>query len=139
MLFFLWGVFRGRTNHSDSAKKICIPSLNAMPVEENSPTAVVSLSENCSSKCLDEKSINCNKACNALPPSTSIDQCQITVGRNDDISCQTQFCSQVNLEKLDSSRIDNKSTPMVPISSTLLCQPMKSTGSSQVCFLFFNA
>lgn len=132
MLFFLWGVFRGRTNHSDSAKKICIPSLNAMPVEDNSSTAVVSLSENCSSKYLDEKSINGDKACNALPPSTSIDQCLSTVRRNDDINCETHFCSQVNLEKLD-SRIDDKSTK-VPISSALLCQPMKSSGSSLVCF-----
>ncbi|CAJ2650897.1 unnamed protein product [Trifolium pratense] len=67
MLLFLWGVFRGqRTNHSGSAKKICTPSLNALPVEVNSSTAVVTLSERCLSKGIGEKSINSDKACNQL-------------------------------------------------------------------------
>lgn len=134
MLFFLWGVFRGRRiDQSDSAKKICIPSLNAMPAGENSSTAVVTSSEHCSPKCIDEKSINCDKACNVLPPSTSIDQYQITVSRNNDINRQTHLGSQVSLEKLDSI-IDNKSTSRVPRNSTLLCHEMKSTGLSLVCF-----
>ncbi|KAJ1391204.1 Zinc finger, FYVE/PHD-type [Sesbania bispinosa] len=128
MLFFLWGVFRGRRiSHSYSTKKICIPSLNAIPIEENSSTAAVTLSEtHCLPKCMDEESINCDKACNALLPSTSIDQCQITLSRNIDINHQTHFSSQVSLEKLD-SRIDTKSTSRVPRSNTLLCQEMKST------------
>ncbi|KAK7308008.1 hypothetical protein VNO77_41556 [Canavalia gladiata] len=130
MLLFLWGVFRGRRiNHSDSAKKIPIPSLNAMPVEENSSTAAMTLPEtHCLPKRMHEDSIDCDKACNELP-SASIDQHQITVSRNVDVNDQTHLGSQVNLEKPDSS-IDLKSTWRVPTNSTLLCQEMKSTGSS---------
>ncbi|XP_004511407.1 protein PARALOG OF AIPP2-like isoform X2 [Cicer arietinum] len=131
MLFFLWGVFRGRRmNRSDSAKKICIPSLNAMPIEENSSTAAVTLSEPCLSKHKDEKSMNCDKACNALPSTTSTDQSPISVSRNTDINRQAHLCSQkVSLEK-PNGRIDSKITSRVPKSSNHLCQQTKSTGSS---------
>ena len=132
MLFFLWGVFRGRRiNHSDSTRKICTPSLNAMPVEE----AVVTLSEtHCSPKYTDEESIACDKVCSALFPSISVEQDQTTVSRNNDINDQPHLGSQVNLEKQDSG-VDIKSTSRVPIGSTLLCQEMKSTGSSLVMSL----
>ncbi|XP_061352506.1 protein PARALOG OF AIPP2-like isoform X2 [Gastrolobium bilobum] len=62
MLFFLWGIFRGRRiNHSDSAKKIFIPSLNVMSNENNFPTAVMTLSETrCSPKRMDEEPITCD-------------------------------------------------------------------------------
>ncbi|KAK7405940.1 hypothetical protein VNO78_07552 [Psophocarpus tetragonolobus] len=131
MLFFLWGVFRGkRISHSDSAKKICIPSLNVMPVEEKSSSAVLTMPEaNCSPKCKDEESIDCDKACNALLPSTSIDLCQTTGSRNFDVNDQTHLGSQGNLQKLD-SMIDSKSTLRVPTSSTLLRQEMNSNSSS---------
>ncbi|XP_058778455.1 uncharacterized protein LOC131652572 isoform X2 [Vicia villosa] len=131
MLFFLWGVFRGRrTNHSGSAKKICIPSLNALPVEENSSTADVTLSEHFLSKGVNEKSISSDKACNALPSFTSIDQYPFTVSRNTDINSQTQLCSQqVSSEKPD-GRIDSNASSRVPKSCNHLCQPTKSTGSS---------
>ncbi|KAL2329271.1 hypothetical protein Fmac_022698 [Flemingia macrophylla] len=58
MLFFLWGIFRGRRiNHSDSAKRICIPSLNVIPNEKDFPTAVMTLSETrCSLKRMEEGS-----------------------------------------------------------------------------------
>ncbi|XP_058778431.1 uncharacterized protein LOC131652556 isoform X2 [Vicia villosa] len=131
MLFFLWGVFRGRrTNHSGSAKKICIPSLNALPVEENSSTADVTLSEHFLSKGVNEKSISSDKACNALPSFTSIDQYPFTVSRNTDINSQTQLYSQqVSSEKPD-GRIDSNASSRVPKSCNHLCQPTKSTGSS---------
>ncbi|KAL5098666.1 hypothetical protein RYX36_002993 [Vicia faba] len=131
MLFFLWGVFRGRrTNHSGSAKKICIPSLNALPVEENSSTADVMLSEHFLSKGINEKSINSDKACNALPLFTSIDQSSFTVSRNNDINRQTHLCSQeVSLEKPD-GRIDSKASSRVPKSCNHLYQPTKSAVSS---------
>lgn len=119
-------------NRSDSAKKICIPSLNAMPIEENSSTAAVTLSEPCLSKHKDEKSMNCDKACNALPSTTSTDQSPISVSRNTDINRQAHLCSQkVSLEK-PNGRIDSKITSRVPKSSNHLCQQTKSTGSSLV-------
>ncbi|CAK8539204.1 unnamed protein product [Lathyrus sativus] len=131
MLFFLWGVFRGRrTNHSGSAKKICIPSLNALPVEENSSIADVTLSEHFLSKGINEKSIISDKICNSTPLFTSIDQSPFTVSRNTDINCQTHLCSQqVSLNKPD-GRIDSKASSRVPKSCNHLCQPTKSTGSS---------
>ncbi|MED6183265.1 hypothetical protein PIB30_036345 [Stylosanthes scabra] len=120
MLFFLWGVFRvRRISHLDSTEKNCIPSLNAVPVEEDSTTAVVTKSE---THCSDE-------VCAACLPSTYIDQPQITPSVNNDINDQTHLGSQVKLEKQDSG-LDIKSTSMVPVDSALLCHEMKSTGSS---------
>ncbi|TKY67896.1 hypothetical protein E2542_SST10792 [Spatholobus suberectus] len=120
MLFFLWGIFRGRRiNHSDSAKKICIPSLNVMPNEKDFPTAVMTLSETrCSPKRMDEE---------------SIDQGQNIVSRNFDsketIFDQTHLGLQVDLERQD-SRINTKSTSGILTTSTQLCPEMNSTGSS---------
>ncbi|XP_027359879.1 uncharacterized protein LOC113868471 isoform X2 [Abrus precatorius] len=130
MLFYLWGIFRGRRIiHSDSAKKTCIPSLSALPVEVNSSAVVTSPETLCSPKCMHEESIDCDKACNAVLPSTSIDQHQIAASRNIDVNHQTHLHSQENLGKLDGS-IDSKSTSRVPRNSSLLCQEMKSAGSS---------
>ncbi|OIW11148.1 hypothetical protein TanjilG_22955 [Lupinus angustifolius] len=128
MLFFLWGVFRGRrTNHLDSAKKICIPSLNSVPAEEDS-TAVVTCSErHCSPKPMDEVSTTHDKTCSEFPPSTSLDQGQITVRRNIDINDPSHLVSQGNLEK-QHSRINSQSTSAAPTSCKLLFQEMKSTG-----------
>ncbi|KAE9612834.1 putative chromatin regulator PHD family [Lupinus albus] len=130
MLFFLWGVFRGRrTNQLDSARKICIPSLSSVPAEEES-TAVLTLSEwHCSPKPMDEVSTTQDKTCNELPPSTSLDQGQITVCRNIDIKDPAHLGSQGNLEK-QHSRINSQSTSASPTSSKLLFQEMKSTGLS---------
>ncbi|KAK7253141.1 hypothetical protein RIF29_37598 [Crotalaria pallida] len=131
MLFFLWGVFRGRrTDHLDSAKKICIPSLNPVPIEEDPSTAVGTLSEmHCLPKPVDEVSIARDKACSEYPPSTFRDQGQISISRNIGINDPTHLGSQGNLEK-QASRINSKSALAVPTSSTLLHKEMKSTDSS---------
>ncbi|XP_057761999.1 uncharacterized protein LOC130982145 [Arachis stenosperma] len=131
MLFFLWGVFRGRRiSHSDSTEKNCIPSLNAVPVEEDSTTAVVTKSEtHCSQKYTDEKTIACDEVCAARPPSGYIDQPRITASMINDNNDQTHLGLQVKLEKQDSG-VDIKSTSVVPIDSKFLCHEMKSTGSS---------
>ncbi|KAI4295253.1 hypothetical protein L6164_035319 [Bauhinia variegata] len=125
MLFFLWGVFRGRRmNNSDSAEKICIPSLNVMPVEEDFPTAVMTLSEthcspkhmdedsiNCdgtssSPKHMDEDSINCDRTSSMVLASTSVDQSHATLAKNSDIKEinleRTHLDSQVNFVQNDS-------------------------------------
>ncbi|XP_057456823.1 uncharacterized protein LOC130747802 isoform X3 [Lotus japonicus] len=127
-LFFLWGIFRGRRiNHSDSAKKICIPSLNVIPNEKCFPTAVMTLSETpCSPARVGAESIACcGKAGSALLPSTSIEQAHILVSRNFDtketIFDQTHLRSQVNIERQD-SRINTNSSSKIPKSSTQLCQ-----------------
>ncbi|KAL9327883.1 hypothetical protein ACSQ67_002886 [Phaseolus vulgaris] len=128
MLFFLWGIFRGRKmNHSDSTKKICIPSLNGMPVEEKSSSVVSMVPEtHCLPKCKDEETVDRYRACNALVLSTSTDQHPTTRCRNVDVNDQRHLDLQVNIEKLD-GRIGSK---WVPTSTTLLCQDMNSTDSS---------
>ncbi|XP_047181245.1 uncharacterized protein LOC124847732 [Vigna umbellata] len=128
MLFFLWGIFRGRKmNHSDSTKKICIPSLNVMPAEEKSSTVVLTVPEiHCLAKCKDEETMDRHRSCNALVPSTSTDQDPTTRCRNIDVNNQTHLDLQVNTEKLD-GRIESK---WVPTSTTMLCQETISTDSS---------
>ncbi|OIV94979.1 hypothetical protein TanjilG_22176 [Lupinus angustifolius] len=117
MLFFLWGVFRGRRpDHLDSAKKNCIPNLSAVPAEEDS-TAVVTLSGmQCSPKPKDEVSIVCDKASSEFPSSTPVDQGQSTVHRNIDINYPANLGSQGNLVK--QSRINSQSTSAVPTVSS---------------------
>ncbi|KAI9086920.1 hypothetical protein K1719_031081 [Acacia pycnantha] len=129
MLFFLWGVFRGRrTNHSDSAEKTCM-----MPVKKDFSTAIVTLSENhCSPKRMDEESIASDRTSTVLP-STSLDQGQPTVSKNFDGKesnlDQIQSGSQVNLEGQD-SKIDTKPTSCSLGSGAQFCQELKSAGSS---------
>ncbi|CAL0314557.1 unnamed protein product [Lupinus luteus] len=132
MLFFLWGIFRvTRIDHLDSARNICVPSLNAVPAEEDSSTVVLTSSEmHCSPKPVDEVPIASGKACSEFLSSTSVDQGQITVCMNVDINDPKHLGSQGNLEKQD-SRINSQSISAVPTSSTLLFQEMKSTGSWQ--------
>ncbi|KAJ7982627.1 putative RING/FYVE/PHD zinc finger protein [Quillaja saponaria] len=68
MLFFLWGVFKGRRlNHSYSSKKFCSPILDVMTLEKDVPTAVMTLSETrCSQKRIDEGSFACDRTCNTV-------------------------------------------------------------------------
>lgn len=136
MFFFLWGVFRGRRiNHSNSATKIHIPSLNVMPNEKDFPTAVMTLSETrCSPTRMGDGSIACGKSCSELLPSTSTDQGCIMVSRNFDIketiSDKTHLGSQISHETQDSTRVNTISTTKIPTSSIQLPQEMNSTGSS---------
>lgn len=136
MLFFLWGIFRGRKmNHSDSTKKVCIPSLNVMPAEEKSSTVVLTVPEiHCLAKCKDEETMGRHRSCNALVPSTSTDQHPTTGCRNIDVNDQTHLDLQVNTEKLD-GRIESK---WLPTTTTLLCQETISTDSSSVMLLSLN-
>ncbi|KAK7263981.1 hypothetical protein RJT34_31582 [Clitoria ternatea] len=120
MLFFLWGIFRGKRNHSDSAKRISVPSLNVKPNEKDFPTAVMTLSETrCSPRRMDE---------------VSIDQGHSMVSRSDDVK-ETIFDQRpsdlkVNLERQDSKIKSNSTTSRIPTTSAQLCQEINSTGSS---------
>lgn len=124
MLFFLWGIFRGRRiNHSDSTKSACIPSLNVMPNEKDFPSLIMTLSETwCSPKRIDEESIDQghNKPCR------NFDSKGTVFG-------QTHLELQVKLERQD-SRVNTKSTSGIQITGTQLFQEMNSSGSSLVIF-----
>ncbi|RYR69532.1 hypothetical protein Ahy_A03g016088 [Arachis hypogaea] len=134
MLFYLWGVFRGqRRNNSDSAKKICSPSLNALPVQKGSLTAVMTLSEtHCSPMRMDEQPISCGKTCSEVLSSTSMDQGDTILSGDFDIKetifDQARLGPQVNLRRQD-SRINAESASKNPTSSEQLCQQMHSPGS----------
>jgi hypothetical protein len=140
MLFFLWGIFRGRRiNHSDSAKDIALPSLNvAVPNEKDFPTAVMTLSDTrCSPVRIDEESIACGDVFSELP-ATSVDQGHIMLSRDFDIketiSDQTHLGSQVNFDWQD-SRISAKSSSRISTNGIQPCPEMNSTGSSLVMSL----
>lgn len=138
MLFFLWGVFRGRRiNQSDSAEKNCISCLNMMPVKKDFPSAIMTLSEiHCSPTRMDDKSIAGDRTCMVLP-STSLDQNQATVTRNSDVQesnpDQTHSNSHGNLEQ--DAKMDTKPTSSSLASGAQFCQELKSTGSSMVMFI----
>ncbi|XP_054811853.1 uncharacterized protein LOC129313051 [Prosopis cineraria] len=134
MLFFLWGVFRGRRiNYSDSAEKTCIPSLNMTPAKKDVPTAIMTVSEiHCSPKRMDEESIPGDRTCMVLP-STSLDQNRATVSRNFDVKesnlDETQLGSQINIEEQD-CEFDTKPTSSSLARGAQFSQELKSTGSS---------
>lgn len=135
MLFFLWGIFRGRRiNHSDSAKDIALPSLNvAVSNEKDFPTAVMTLSDTrCSPVRINEESIACGDIFSELP-ATSVDQGHIMLSRDFDIKetifDQTHLGSQVNFDRQD-SRISAKSSSRISTNGIQPCPEMNSTGSS---------
>lgn len=137
MLFFLWGIFRGRRiHHSDSAKDIALPSLNvAVPNEKDFPTAVMTLTDTrCSPVRIDEESIACGDIFSELP-ATSVDQGHIMLSRDFDIKetifDQTHLGSQVNFDRQD-SRISAKSSSRISTNGIQRCPEMNSTCSSLV-------
>jgi hypothetical protein len=138
MLFFLWGIFRGRKiNPSDSAKNIVLPTLNvAVPNEKDFPTAVMTLSDTrCSPVRIDEESIACGKACNELP-ATSIDQGHIVPSKDfdtkDTIFDQTHLGSQVNFDRQDSRINNTKSSSRISTNVVQPCREMNIIDPSLV-------
>ncbi|MCH88902.1 putative RING/FYVE/PHD zinc finger protein, partial [Trifolium medium] len=136
MLFFLWGIFKGRrVNHSDSVKNIVLPSLNvAVPIEKDFPTAVMTLSDTrCSPVRIDEESIACGKACSELP-ATSIDQGHIILSKDFDIKDtivdQTHLGSQVNFDRQDSRINNTKSSSRISTNVIQPCREMNTIDSS---------
>ena len=129
--------------NSDSAKKICIPSLNVMPDEKDFPASG-------SPKHVDEESIAYDRKSSMVLASTCPDQGHVTLGRNPDIKesffDQKHRGSQVYIEKKDSkvgpqiklekqdSKFDAKSSSSIPTGSAQLCQEMKPIVPSMVMF-----
>ncbi|XP_045833428.1 uncharacterized protein LOC123924542 isoform X2 [Trifolium pratense] len=136
MLFFLWGIFKGRrVNHSDSVKNIVLPSLNvAVPIEKDFPTAVMTLSDTrCSPVRINEESIACGKDCSELP-ATSIDQGHIMLSKDFDIKDtivdQTHLGSQVNFDRQDSRINNTKSSSRISTNVIQPCREMNTIDSS---------
>ncbi|GAU27595.1 hypothetical protein TSUD_271350 [Trifolium subterraneum] len=136
MLFFLWGIFKGRrVNHSDSVKNIVLPSLNvAVPNEKDFPTAVMTVSDTrCSPVRIDEESIACGKACSELP-ATSIDKGHIMLSKDfdvkDTIFDHTHLGSQVNFDRQDSRINNTKSSSRISTNVIQPCREMNTIDSS---------
>ncbi|KAF5442581.1 hypothetical protein F2P56_035223 [Juglans regia] len=134
MLFFLWGVFRGkRVDYTDSTKKLHIPSLNVVPLDKDVPPAVVTMSEKlCSPRCMDEELPGCDRSCNTVITSNA-NQTSATVSGNYDnpVTSIEQVCSgyQENSEQHD-SKLDSKSISKIGASSVQLGPEMRRSSAS---------
>ncbi|XP_062147410.1 ASI1-immunoprecipitated protein 2 isoform X4 [Alnus glutinosa] len=137
MLFFLWGVFRGkRVNCIDSSKKLHIPSLNVVPLDKDIPPAVMTLSENlCSPRRIDEELPTCDRACTMVLTSNVPNQMHVTVSGGCDSNKtsleQTSSGYQEDLEQQD-SRLDSKSISKIGTSTAQVSQAMRRGSSSLV-------
>ncbi|XP_011012545.1 PREDICTED: uncharacterized protein LOC105116774 isoform X5 [Populus euphratica] len=121
MLYFLWGVFRGRRSDcSDSFKKLVMPSLNGVPRDKDIPAAVMTSSENIFvPECIVKNTSACDSPCSSdvhlaanapEKPSVSLN------GNSDD----KVFNSQTNLEKQD-GKVDSRSLTNIRGSSNPWC------------------
>jgi hypothetical protein len=140
MLFFLWGVFRGkRVNCIDSSKKLHIPSLNVVPLDKDIPPAVMTLSENlCSPRRIDEELPTCDRACTMVLTSNAPNQMHVTVSGGCDSNKtyleQTSSGYQEDLEQQD-SRLDSKSISKIGTSTAQVSQAMRRGSSSLVMII----
>ena len=102
MLFFLWGVFRGKkVNCSDALKTSNICSKEAVPLDKNFPDIIATKSDDvCLAKCVDVKIFACDvpKFGNA---SSSADQTSDTTS-TDCRKCESSF-HQTQLNSLENS------------------------------------
>ncbi|XP_052305529.1 uncharacterized protein LOC7491074 isoform X5 [Populus trichocarpa] len=130
MLYFLWGVFRGRRSDcSDSFKKLVMPSLNGVPRDKDIPAAVMTSSENlCVPECIVKNTSACDSPCSSdvhlaanapEKPSVSLN------GNSDD----KVFNSQTNLEKQD-GKVDSRSLTKIRGSSTPWCPEARCSSPS---------
>ncbi|KAJ6360383.1 hypothetical protein OIU77_004403 [Salix suchowensis] len=125
MLYFLWGVFRGRRSDSNSFEKLVIPSLNVVPRDKDIPAAVLSSLENVSSsECNAKETSACDSSCDV--PLTSNAPEKPCVPLNG-ISYNKVFNSQMIQEKQD-GKYDSKSMP------TPWCPEVRRSSSSMVFF-----
>ncbi|XP_050253362.1 uncharacterized protein LOC126699527 isoform X3 [Quercus robur] len=135
MLFFLWGVFRGkRVSCIDSSKKLNIPSLNVLPPDKDIPSAVMTLSENLRApKRIDEESAACIRSGNVVLTSNVPDQMRVTVCRDSDNNLtsfeHTCLGYQESLEQQDGRR-DYKSISKIGTSGAQLSQEMRHSSLS---------
>ncbi|CAK7333685.1 unnamed protein product [Dovyalis caffra] len=123
MLYFLWGVFKGRASDcSDSFKKIVIPSLNVVPRDNDISAAVLSSSANlCASECIVNKTPACGSSCDAPRTSNVPDKPRVPLNGNSDGEVLN---SHTILEK-QNGKLDSKSLPKIPGSCTSWCPEIR--------------
>ncbi|XP_023007452.1 uncharacterized protein LOC111499947 isoform X2 [Cucurbita maxima] len=141
MLFFLWGVFRGKkVNCSDALKTSNIPSTEAVPLDKNFPdTTATKTDDFCSAKYVDEEIFVCNSPKSGKASSLAGQTSDAT--RADGHKCETSV-HQTQLNSLENSghQVDQFVVPKAsPLLSTSMefCQgsassaPMKESGRSE--------
>eukprot|EP00258_Populus_trichocarpa_P023393 XP_024439412.1 uncharacterized protein LOC7465630 isoform X3 [Populus trichocarpa] len=127
MLYFLWGVFRGRRSESNSFKKLVIPSLNVVPRDKDIPAAVLSSPENlCPSECIVKETSACDSSCDVPLTSNAPEKPCVSLNRNSD---NKVFNSQTIQESQD-GKLDSKSVPKIPGSNTPWCPEVRRSSSS---------
>jgi len=134
MLYFLWGVFRGRRSDcSDSFKKLVMPSLNGVPRDKDIPAAVMTSSENlCVPECIVKNTSACDSPSSSevhLAANAPEKQSVSLNGNSDD----KVFNSQTNLEKQD-GKVDSRLLTKIRGSSTPWCPEARCSSPSLVIF-----
>ncbi|KAF8380693.1 hypothetical protein HHK36_028183 [Tetracentron sinense] len=145
MLFYLWGVFRGRrvncSEHiSGSPRKLSAPNLNVIPSDQDLPVPVMSVSQNiCSPGNMDKELSACNnRSCKALEASNFTASVELPFlsysGRMDnnlDIKVSSLECSGLQT-KFDqqASGLESYSLSPIPTSDAQFCREIKCATTS---------
>ncbi|KAF5749254.1 hypothetical protein HS088_TW04G01219 [Tripterygium wilfordii] len=138
MLFFLWGVFRGRRSncsvspsYSDPSKKLGVFDSNAVPTLKEISNAITSFSENvCSATHTERKSsLACESSCNAVQEYDATDKTYVTMnGDSDKEVCLMEdriLDLQANCKQED-GELESKSSSNIASSMVSLCPKMES-------------
>lgn len=150
MMFFLWGVFKGRRLNcseptSGSSKVVCIPSLNTVPEDDEIPSTATTSSENtCSPECVSKDVNTCNRPCHAdlsskAPASVDLhfpSSSEILNGNHDSKTpLHNDQClgSEAKLEQQE-NKLDVHFPCRIPTGSSQLCPEVRCTSSSLVTF-----
>lgn len=141
MLYFLWGVFRGRKiNCSNSSKNSCFASSNMMPLNRDSAIDHLASSQNSRlPKRIDKDSSICESSHNIAPAVCAPDRPGVSVGdRDNNISSvqQTSRVSQANSERQD-VKLESGFLLKVPTTSAELSSEVTCLRPSMVSFIFF--
>ncbi|KAK8715249.1 hypothetical protein V6N13_042587 [Hibiscus sabdariffa] len=121
-LLFLWGVFKGRRNCSNSSKSVCIPDASMAPLEREGSIDICQPAENDST---------CDSSCNVVVTSAVEKTCISTerVGDYKVSSLEKTYAGiKANLEEQD-GKIDTKYLSRIATSTIKVHPDMKSSSS----------
>lgn len=146
MMFFLWGVFKGRRLNcseqtSGSSKVVCIPSLNTVPEDDDIPGIAMTSSENTCSPERMAKDVNtCDRSCDVdlssmAPALVDIPFVSSSETVNGNHNTKTPSCddkclgSQEKMEQQE-TKLDVHFLSRIPTGSSQLCPEVRCTSTS---------
>lgn len=154
MMFFLWGVFKGRRLNcseqtSGSSKVVCIPSLNTVPEDDDIPSIAMTSSENTCSPERMAKDVNtCDRSCDVdlssmAPALVDIPFVSSSETVNGNHNTKTPSCddkclgSQEKMEQQE-TKLDVHFLSRIPTGSSQLCPEVRCTSTSLVMFRYLS-